>query len=196
MQDWQLINSFANWFSAFGTIGAVITALYLARRDKRIRLRVSAGHGIIVSYDSEATQKQVLAIRITNIGHRDVQVTGIGWRIGLLRRFYSEQTVISDGISNTLPIRLRDGEEACYYIPLFNEMEWLKTFIRKMLQPNLRWRLRFTYVGKVIEEPLEQGLKKRIIDYVTENSVSESSASQHVEKLATKTSYDEKPSSN
>lgn len=179
MQDWQLINSFADWFSALGTIGAVIVALYLARQDKRIRLRVSAGHRIIVSPGIKGDPPQYLAIRITNVGHRDVQVTGIGWRIGMFRKFYADQTIISDGLSSTLPVRLRDGDEACYYIPLFSDIDWLKEFIQKMLQPNFKWRLRFTYVriytsiGRVFEEPLEQGLKRRIKDYVTQNPISE-----------------------
>ena len=33
---WQFINSFSSWLSAIGTVAAVIVALYLARRDKRI----------------------------------------------------------------------------------------------------------------------------------------------------------------
>lgn len=180
MQDWQFINSFAGWFSAFGTIGAVIVALYLTRQDKRIRLRVTAGHRVIVSQGLKGPPPQYLAIRITNVGHRDVQVVGIGWRIGLFKKSYAEQTIIRDGISSTLPIRLRDGDEACYYTPLFDESEWLRQeFIQKMLFPNFRWRLWFTYVriftsaGRVFEVPLEQGLKKRIVDYVKQNPVPE-----------------------
>lgn len=183
MQNWQFINSFADWFSAFGTIGAVIVALYLARQDKRVRLRVTAGHRVIVSQGLKGPPPQYLAIRITNVGHRDVQVVGIGWRIGLFKKSYAEQTIIRDGISSTLPIRLRDGDEACYYTPLFDESEWLRQeFIQKMLFPNFRWRLWFTYVriftsvGKVFEVPLEQGLKKRIVDYVKQNPIPEPGA--------------------
>lgn len=179
MIDWQFINSFAAWFSAFGTISAVIVALYLVRQDKRIRLHVSVGHRVIVSQGLKGQPPQYLAIRITNIGHRDVQVTGIGWRIGLFKKSYAEETIIRDGISSTLPVRLRDGDEACYYFPLFSDIEWLREFIQKMLLPNLQWKLWFTYVriytsvGKVFEVPLEHGLKKRIIEYVKQNPMSE-----------------------
>lgn len=176
--NWQLINSFADWFSAIGTIGAVVVALYLARQDKRIRLRVSAGHRVLVSQGMKGPPPQYLAIRVTNVGHREVQVTGIGWRIGLLKKSYAEQTIMRDDVSSTLPARLRDGEEVCYYIPLFDEVNWLGHFIEKMLSPNLKWRLRFTYVriftsvGKIFEEPLEQGLKKRIVSYAKGNPIS------------------------
>jgi hypothetical protein len=175
MWNWQLINSFADWFSALGTIGAVIVALYLAGQDKRIRLRVSAGHRELVSQGLKGPPPQYLTIRVTNVGHREVQVTGIGWRIGLFKKSYAQQTIMVDGVSSTLPVRLRDGEEAVYYIPLFDEMNWLGRFIEKMLSPALRWRLRFTYVriftsvGKVFEEPLEQGMKRRIIAHAKDN---------------------------
>jgi hypothetical protein len=174
-QDWQFINSFADWFSAFGTIAAVIVALYLARQDKRIRLLATAGHRVIVSQGSKEPHPQYLTIRITNVGHRDVQVIGIGWRIGLFKKSYADQTIICDGISSTLPVRLSDGDEACYYFPLFNEIEWLRGFIQKMLLPHPRWNLWFTHVriytsvGKVFEVSLEQGLKKRIMEYVKQN---------------------------
>ena len=139
MQDWRFINSFANWFSALGTIGAVIVALYLARQDKRIRLRVSAGYRNIISPGTECDPRKYLAIRITNIGHRDVQIVGIGWRIGLFRKFYADQLIISDGLSSTLPIKLRDGDEASYFFPLFGNNEWLKEeFIKKMLKPQFK----------------------------------------------------------
>ena len=47
-QLWTFINSFADWLSALGTIGAVIVALYLARKDARITLRVVSGLRVIV----------------------------------------------------------------------------------------------------------------------------------------------------
>ncbi|MFZ3114558.1 MAG: hypothetical protein WA133_03375 [Syntrophales bacterium] len=150
-------------------------ALYLARQDKRIRLHATAGHRVIVSQGSQGPFPQYLAIRITNVGHRDVQVIGIGWRIGLFKKTYADQTIIRDGISSPLPVRLRDGDEACYYFPLFTEIEWFREFIQKMLLPHLRWNLWFTHiriytsVGKVFKASLEQGLKKRIIEYVKQN---------------------------
>lgn len=178
MLDWQFVNSFAPWFSALGTISAVIVALYLARRDKQIRLHIAAGHRVILSQGQEGPPPQYLAIRITNIGYRDVLITGIGWRIGLFKKSYAVQTIPRDGISSALPIRMQDGDEACYYLPLFSDTEWLKQFIQKMLFPSLQWNLNFTYVqvftsvGKVFEAPIECGLKKRIIEYVKSNKIS------------------------
>jgi hypothetical protein len=46
---WQFINTFADWFAAAGTIAAVIVAIYLARLDKTIRLKVNAGARLMVT---------------------------------------------------------------------------------------------------------------------------------------------------
>jgi hypothetical protein len=83
---WTFINSFADWLSALGTVSAVILALYLARRDKNVRLEVSAGHRIVVTPGTEGPYPEYLMIRIVNIGHREAQITNIGWKVGLFRR--------------------------------------------------------------------------------------------------------------
>lgn len=149
-----------------------MVALYFARQDKRIRLRVGAGHRIIVSSGQNGPHPDYLAIKITNIGHREAQVVGIGWRIGLFRKRHADQLLmLNDGISSQMPIRLRDGDEATYYIPLFGEADWLSKFVHEMLSPRVKWNSWFTRVcvytsvGKTFKAPLEIGLKRRIIDY-------------------------------
>lgn len=49
VEFWKFINTFAPWLSALGTIAAVVVSLYLARRDKSIRLEVSAGHRLLAT---------------------------------------------------------------------------------------------------------------------------------------------------
>jgi multisubunit Na+/H+ antiporter MnhE subunit len=71
-ETWQFINSFSPWLSAVGTIIAVIVALYLARLDKRIRLRVSAGHRLVFSAGASIPENpdEYLVINIVNSGYR------------------------------------------------------------------------------------------------------------------------------
>jgi ABC-type Fe3+ transport system permease subunit len=42
-ETWRFINTFADWLAALGTVGAVVVALYLARKGNRIELEVRAG---------------------------------------------------------------------------------------------------------------------------------------------------------
>lgn len=169
---WQFINSFAAWFSACGTIAAVIVALYFARQDKRVRLRVNAGYRVIVSQGRKGPFPGYVSVGITNIGHREAQIVGIGWRTGVFKRQYADQTPnCNDGISSPIPIRLRDGEEAKYYFPASDDSEWLKEFTSNMFAPRVAWNIRFarirvyTSVGKVFSARLERGLRRKLLEY-------------------------------
>ena len=131
-----------------------------------------AGHRLIVTQGRKGPHPEYLVIGITNIGHREAQITGVGWRIGVLRKQLADQTLmLNDGISSPMPSRLRDGDEAKYYIPLFGEAEWLRDFTPKMLLPRPAWNLWFarvrvyTSVGKVFEARLEPGLRRRLIEF-------------------------------
>jgi hypothetical protein len=57
-------------------------SLYFARHDKRIRLEVNAGHRLIVTQGQKGPHPEYLMIRIVNIGHREAQITNIGWMEG------------------------------------------------------------------------------------------------------------------
>ena len=150
----------------------MIVALFLARQDKRIRLRVNAGYRLIVSQSRKGPPPAYVSVGITNIGHREAQVIGISWRTGLLKKRYADQTPnYNDGISSPIPIRLRDGEEAKYYFPISADSEWLREFSDKMLAPRVAWNIRFarirvyTSVGKVFDSYLEPGLRRKLLEY-------------------------------
>jgi hypothetical protein len=84
-------------------------------------LHVTAGHRLIVTQGQKGPHPEYLLIRIVNIGHREAQITNIGWKVGLFKKQHAIQSTIRDSISSHLPVRLKDGEEAAYYIPLIGE---------------------------------------------------------------------------
>jgi hypothetical protein len=165
---WKFINTFAPWLSAFGTICAVILSLHLARRDKTIRLEVSAGHRLRVAPGTPGPYREYVVIKIVNIGHREAQITGVGWKIGFFRRQWAFHITNNDGMSSNIPIRLKDGEEANYYIPL-NKINWLQNFAQDFLKSFPTIRSRFikvavsTSVGKWFEERIETSLRKMLV---------------------------------
>jgi hypothetical protein len=73
---WQFINSFADWFSAAGTIAAVAVALFLAARDRRIRLIPRAAHQVILVPNSRSNQ-EIVGITVTNKERRTAILTGL-----------------------------------------------------------------------------------------------------------------------
>jgi hypothetical protein len=166
---WRFINTFAPWLSAIGTIAAVFLSLYLARQDRKIFLKVSAGHRIIVGHGVEKPYPEYLSICVVNIGHRDAQIINIGWKAGIIRKRYAIQTTINDGMSSDMPVRLRDGDEARYYIPLDKKPDWLEKFRKDMLHPFPRLQVLFLKVqaftsgGEIFESKIENSLKKKIL---------------------------------
>ena len=166
---WRFINTFAPWLSALGTLSAVALSLYLARRDKTVRLEVSAGHRLLVTPGTPGPWPEFLAISVVNIGHRDAQITNIGWRVGILRKRHAIQTTITDGMSSQLPIRLRDGEEAKYFVPMNETTNWLDNFASKMLAPLPRVQVYFvriqvfTTIGRTFEARIESSLRDKLI---------------------------------
>lgn len=171
-ETWKFINTFAPWLSAIGTLLAVAVSLYFARHDKRIRLEVNAGHRLIVTPGQKGPHPEYLVIRIVNIGHREAQITNIGWKVGFFKKQHAIQTTIRDGLSSPLPVRLKDGEEASYYIPLYGEYSWLESFIKDFYKNHPKFRVKhtkiqvFTSVGKTFESNIEKGLQKIILELI------------------------------
>ena len=78
-QIWMAVGT---WVSSIGTIAAVITALYLAARVEKLRLRVRVGLMQVVIGDGTPFQEH-LGIDVTNVGERPVTINTIGWAVGL-----------------------------------------------------------------------------------------------------------------
>jgi hypothetical protein len=142
---WKFMNTFAPWHSALGAISAVITSLYLARRDKNIRLDVSAGQGLLWRRVSRGNFRNIELYRWWKIGHREAQLTVVRWQVGIYKKRYAVQTTIhTDGLSGPLSTRLRDGAEARGFTPLAGEDEWLADSVHDLLAPFPRNQSRFS----------------------------------------------------
>ena len=166
IEFWKFFNSFAPWFSAIGSLSAVILALYLSRQDKRVRLDVSVGHRVLITPGLNEPRPDYLAIKIVNIGHREVQISNLTWKTGVFKKSYGVQLIGKDVLSSPLPVRLKDGEEANYFVELDQNDDWINKFIQDYLPnfPSLRLRfIRFrvhTSIGKYFSSKLEKSFKE------------------------------------
>jgi hypothetical protein len=166
VEFWKFINSFAPWLSAIGSLSAVFLALYLSRQDKRVRLDVSVGHRLMITPGQAGPHPEYLAIKIVNIGHREAQISNLTWKTGIFKKSYAVQTTTRDLISSPMPHRIKDGEEASYFIELDSNNDWINIFIKDFLPnfPSLRlWFIRFrvhTSIGKSFSTKLESSFKK------------------------------------
>ncbi|MGB2866564.1 MAG: hypothetical protein WBC05_24750 [Sedimentisphaerales bacterium] len=165
VETWHFVNSFAPWLAAFGTVAAVVTSLYLATRQTRVKLRVSAAHRLTVWTGQPQLPREVLNIEVVNMGLCDVQVTKIEWKAGILRKRYLYQTISSNAYSSALPVHLAHGEQAIYVIPFES---WIKNF-RQHLRPLPRLRVYLlsiqvgTSVGQIQKGRIEKELISKIL---------------------------------
>ena len=115
-ETWRFINTFAPWLSAVGTLAAVATSLWLAQRDRRIRLAVRASLRIqFIRGGGPGHGDRLVSVNVINRGRRAATVSGIGWRLGLLKR---REFLVPDYQGTTLPAKLEDGDEAAFLFPL------------------------------------------------------------------------------
>ncbi|MCY4153869.1 MAG: hypothetical protein OXD47_11250 [Gammaproteobacteria bacterium] len=170
--SWLFINSFAPWLSAVGTIAAVVATIYFAKRGERVRLKISAGHRLLVGQGMPEPFPEYLCIRVVNIGYRDTNVKNIGWKVRLFKKRYAVQNIVQNQFSSKLPVLLRQGEEVNYLIPINKETNWLKRFCLDMLMPNPQVHIHFvkiwvtTSVGITFESKIESSLKKKLKELI------------------------------
>ena len=170
-EAWRFINTFAPWFSAMGSLSAVITALYLAQRDRRINLRVRAsiriqffigggpGHG-----------DEFVSVNIVNRGRRPAQITGIFWRVGIFKRSTFFHTVQTAPGSSALPVKLEDGDEAAFIYPVdaffagFRDGAPQNTFRRfPSLQSFFMHVEVATSTGRVFSERISRSMQREVV---------------------------------
>jgi hypothetical protein len=162
--QWDLINSFANWFAAAGSFAAAFVALYLARRAGTPSARVSVGHRIVVGPGSAKPYPEFAHFRIVNTGDRPIRISQIGWKTGLLKTRHAIQ-LFEPTMSSPLPVELSHGQEATWMIPFSARDEpWPDYFAKGMLSPNhvvALWTLRgqfFTSTGHIFQTKPEESL--------------------------------------
>jgi hypothetical protein len=165
----NLFNALGAWVAAIGTISVVIVALYLARLDRIIRVRLSAGHRLVGTGPVVSKYQDHCSIKAVNMGSRKVTITGVGWRVGFVKKRIYEQILSMPPYPSTMPITLADGEEATWLIP-FDSMDehpnWIDTFPREVLgkYPNLASKSLRIFVYKSVGKPIIANIEKPLRD--------------------------------
>lgn len=165
---WDLVNGFANWFAAVGSVAAAGVALYIANRSARPSAKLSVGHRITIGPGSKAPYPEYAVFRVVNTGDRPIRIVQIGWSIRWPKRRAAVQ-MFEESMSSRLPVDLSHGQEATWYIPLnASEESWPDYFAKGMLMPNYKlslWSLRaqaFSSVGFVFASKPEDNLLSRL----------------------------------
>jgi hypothetical protein len=134
---WQIEvrGQIGTWLASVGTIAAVWVALWLAWTERSQYVRIRAGIWRLFSPGTAGPIAECLSIKAVNYGHKAVQINGLGWRSGWLKKRHGFQVggTTPDlqvlGIPNPpIPITLAPGQEATWYVRLDGDAEWLPKF--------------------------------------------------------------------
>lgn len=134
IECWKFINSFAPWFSALGTISAVVVSLCIALSNRKISIAISSG---VFEFGGG---KESLIIKITNTGLRTVVINNQGCIFFQVGRFNKRKKIrigssyIDQNNTSTFPWRLTEGEAAELVLNIQNEDgNWLHNFKKNNL---------------------------------------------------------------
>lgn len=147
MQEWEVINSFANWFAAAGTIAAVFVALWLARRQDRPRISIQAEISSVWFEKGSEKNREYLVIRAVNIGDRLVTISHLSIRFGCFRKVWVAVPLPDQETSSSFPTELSYGKEANWYVPLQkDDFKWQENISRFLTESFKNSRIRCALV--------------------------------------------------
>ncbi len=139
---WTAFGAIGQAVGAIATAAAVIVALWVTMSERTVKIKISAGLRLIISGDGSPAI-DVIAIRLTNVGLRGVQVRSIAWRTGRfsvgpvwLKQQFAVQTNSTIPESNNPPFDLQPGQEKTMYVDasVFVENDELRrTFFNRKL---------------------------------------------------------------
>lgn len=159
---WRFINSFAPWLAAVGTIAAVITSLYLARKDFRIDIRLRAGvRTLAVMGDGPGHGTEWVSLFVTNAGRRVATVSQLYWKTGVFRKQMYVWIAPRNPYSSTVPVKLSDGEQATYMLPI-REFEKNMHLRAKDAVSGLASRLKVHFIRVGVCTSTGEGFEARI----------------------------------
>jgi len=135
---WQCINSFAPWVSAFGTILISGVSLWLAIKDKLIRLKATFVISQFAIDDPRIEESWAYCISFVNIGVKPITITGYEWHFRSSpcgekkRKFINPYWNTSfKNVSTKLPCELTDGKQGQIFhsINIFRDLENKSDFL-------------------------------------------------------------------
>lgn len=135
----NVITAIAAIASAIGTVAAVVVALYLARRDERLRLRVTNAFyiGALVGETRYVTGEE-FSLTITNLGHRRVTITGIEFHYGRFRGVRGFVIFPPSPYNTQLPAILEESDSATMAMPIRHFEKTIREFA-SMVREHRRW---------------------------------------------------------
>lgn len=168
-QTLQLWNVIGTWIASIGTVSAVITSLWFAYYQGKVKLNVSAGHRLLITQGIEE-RLEYCVIRVVNTSSKPAKVISIGWEAGRFKDKVHMLQVVGTPGSDSVPKMLQEGEEATFLLPFNlekNEDDWIVKFTKYLNEggknriPSLKVIIN-TSVGQTFKQKVEKNLLEEL----------------------------------
>ena len=156
---WAMISQF---LAAFGTISAVILALYLSLNQRKVKLQVKVEQ--VILFD-KGRGLDIIQIIVINTGFRLVEITGIGWALPSIKQNIAHLSFDSVPYSDAIPTTINFYESKKYFIRTNELYIEIKNLINvydisgDKLTKNMRLKISTT-IGKNFECKIPENLRK------------------------------------
>ncbi len=131
IQFWTMIGT---WVASFGTVAAVITSLFFAYNQNKVKLRITVGHRQIWS-SATGEAPDYCVIKVVNLGNKPAKIESIGWQAGFLRSKTSMVQLFGIPGFDDIPKVLTEGQDATFAVPFHlkgDESDWIVRFPRSV----------------------------------------------------------------
>lgn len=108
IEEWSVINGFANWFAAFGTISAVVVSLYLSTKGGKRSANLSVSLMLMAEQGSDH-HPEFIVYKLVNTGDRSFHPDSIGWVYGKKKERSCFIQLFDRSLSNDLPTLQASG---------------------------------------------------------------------------------------
>ncbi len=170
VQIWGVIGT---WVASIGTISAVILSLYFAYNRGKIKLKVTAGHRLVITPGLNS-RPEYCSIKVVNAGDRPAKITSVGWETGRFKNKKHFVQLFGTPGFDDIPKVLYEGEEANFMVPLRfkgNDEDWIIRFPKELAgdKGNLSYIKRLkvvvgTSVGQMFRTRVEANLVEKLLE--------------------------------
>jgi hypothetical protein len=159
----NILNVIGTWIAAIGTVGAVITSLWLASSNNKVKLKISANSSFLII--PGIPHKEVCRINIANIGIRPIKINNIGWHIGKGKKKIQLLQKTNGSTIDTIPKTLMEHEDISIDIDFISEnvnknVNWIENMARLAMKHNINTLqiIVTTNIGEIFKAKVNKSL--------------------------------------
>lgn len=161
---WAKLSAYGTWFAGVATFLAVITSLFIAFINRRAFIGGKVRFGRIMSDDDD---RRLISITVVNRSFHSIKIKAIYWYVG---GDIELQQLFNNDVSDPLPFRLENGDEAKYRIIINDDDGWFKRMAGRLKKlnyhPNKTRCVIELSTGKRFRLRVDKRVKEKIIQYM------------------------------